>query len=684
MDPISPLAWHFSSTTSCMTSATASLDSSSKSLMLAKDLKSLVLTPSHFPFPLSPAPVRSPPAKLAARYVSLQHQRHRRQISADKSQDLNILKLLGEGSFGAVYKSVHRPTGAVVAVKVIPNAGGTASEDEKIKGEIDILSRCDSPYIVGYCECFIKPPTEKPGEMWIVMEYCEGGSVTDLIEASSNHHLPEDCVRAVCASIVLGLEYLHGVANVCHRDIKCGNVLLTSDGHVKLADFGVSAELTNTMNKRKTVVGSPYWMAPEVIRESHYDGRADVWSLGITLIEMAEGAPPHANLHPLRAIFVIPTKPAPTLSDPDIWSPEMLDFVKCCCQKDPSQRHDSALLSSHPFVKQEVIALRSMHRGEASTANADARAKYRKMAAAQNRKPGLGPIRRVMQKLAARMDAVRDKRGKEKDSDGTSDFNGTSSESGAKSSSISPLDIPQNSTVNMSNRDSYNDRTKTPPFGAFPPNGVNHAAPSLFTPQSDRYHAMSLMDLEPDLVNDKRLQEDLQKLSKAFEASLASLQAAHEVAQQRLIAEARLRNQMPLDVNALMEKAAFQHTSEDSAHKAMKEAVSVPAIRSVVESLGAGEDLNKHSPANLLDSDTLRTPNISNQKLSPPEKPEPQELDFDDSAPKPESDDEPSSPARDTSTEDSTLNDEQEETTPEKDLSQPEQYLESSQPVTVV
>ena len=699
LDPISPLAWHFSSTASFVTTAQSSSSNSSSTLATSRDLASLVLTPSHFPFPLSPAPVRSPPAKLTARYVSLQQRRHRRQISADKSQDLNILKLLGEGSFGAVYKSVHKPTGAVVAVKVIPNAGGTASEDEKIKGEIDILSRCDSPYIVGYCECFIKPPTDKPGEMWIVMEYCEGGSVTDLIEAS-NGHLPEDCVSAVCASIVLGLEYLHGVANVCHRDIKCGNVLLTSDGHVKLADFGVSAELTNTMNKRKTVVGSPYWMAPEVIRESHYDGRADVWSLGITLVEMAEGAPPHSNLHPLRAIFVIPTKPAPTLSDPDNWSPEMLDFVRCCCQKDPSQRHDSALLSSHPFVKQEVIALRAMHRGAASTANADARAKYRKMAAAQNRKPGLAPICKFMNKLASRMDAVRDKRGKEKndsDDNGT-EFNGASSRSATKSNSGSLLDFTtQNGSVNVvSNSNSLTDQSKTPPMGSLMQNGAaQNTAPYLFTPDSDRYRAMTLTNLEPDLANDRRLQEDLQKLSRAFEASLASLQAAHEVAQQKLIAEARLRNKMPLDVNALMEKAAFHFTSEDSARKATKEAKSVPAIRSavesIVESIGAGED------EGMSNSDTLRTPNVSNTKETTneageaanetetrsktdnaDETPQPQELDI--SAKEGTNHEEPAPLVRDPSTEESTLNDED---SPEKDVAQPEQFVESSQPVTV-
>ena len=145
----------------------------------------------------------------------------------DRSGELDILNLIGEGSFGAVYRASHKSTGAVVAVKVIANASSSKSEEEKIQGEIEILSRCDSPYIVGYFECLKNPATKNPGEMWIVMEFCEGGSMTDLLEANAGYPLPEDCIRAVCASIVLGLEYLHGRANVCHRDIKCGNVLLT-------------------------------------------------------------------------------------------------------------------------------------------------------------------------------------------------------------------------------------------------------------------------------------------------------------------------------------------------------------------------------------------------------------------------------------------------------------------------
>ena len=320
---------------------------------------------------------------------------------SDRSKELEIQALMGEGSFGQVYRARHKATGAIVAVKIIPRE----SEMDKMMSEIEILSRCHSPFIVGYCECFIKPGKSlDSGEMWIVMEFCEGGSMSDLIEAGGGINgfvMPEDCIRAACASIVLGLEYLHGVVNICHRDIKCGNVLLTDAGHVKLADFGVSAELTNTINKRKTVVGSPFWMAPEVIRETMYNGRADVWSLGITAIEMAEGAPPHANLNPLRAIFVIPNRPSPTLSDPDNWSPEMLDFIRCCLHKVPSQRHDSAMLSSHPFVRREIIALRNLWE---DFKGVGVGARFYKTES--NMPPGLPPLQRFMNRMKKSVQTV--------------------------------------------------------------------------------------------------------------------------------------------------------------------------------------------------------------------------------------------------------------------------------------
>lgn len=563
----------------------------------------------------APVPVRSPPDKLTQCFTAAslrkrlsesQKSLRQSQISNDKSADLTILSLLGEGSFGAVYKSQHNPTGAVVAVKVIPNGTTTSSsDDEKIMGEIDILSRCDSTYIVGYFECFVKPAAfNKPGEMWIVMEYCEGGSMTDLIEASAGFVLPEDCVRAVCASIVLGLEYLHGVANVCHRDIKCGNVLLTEDGHVKLADFGVSAELSNTLNKRKTVVGSPYWMAPEVIRESHYDGRADVWSLGITAIEIAEGAPPHSNLHPLRAIFVIPTKPAPTLADPDNWSPEMLDFVRCCCNKDPSQRHDSALLAAHPFVKQEVMALRALHRGDVSIADGSARAKYKKMAEVDQREPGLLAIRRVQERLASNMKAVKERRGE------------------GKVDSNTPLDLLQNHIHNENQESSavegspLTDRSNiaatTAPMRprTFTEDGatllLSHSQTGAIQyddnssglqspPLEEHVHSPPVFDsrsalaqVEPALAQDERLLANLETVSRAFEARLESLKKAHHLAQQKVIAEARIRNDVPLDVYSLMERAEEQHAVDVGASHAMKEAEDIPEIKSIIKSVEAG------------------------------------------------------------------------------------------------
>lgn len=514
---------------------------------------------------------------------------------SDKSSDFTILSLLGEGSFGAVYKAEHAVSTAIVAVKIL-SSGSNGLEDEKIKGEIDILSRCDSPYIVGYFECFIRPPSaNKPSEMWIVMEYCEGGSVTDLLEASAGFTLPEDCIRAVCASIVLGLEYLHGVANVCHRDIKGGNVLLTEAGQVKLADFGVSAELTNTLNKRKTVVGSPYWMAPEVIRESHYDGRADVWSLGITVIELAEGAPPHANLHPLRAIFVIPSKPAPTLADPDNWSPEMLDFVRCCCQKDPSQRHDSALLSSHPFVKQDVIALRTMHQGEASTASADARAKYSKMADPAHRQPGLLAIRRVMGKLKARMDAVKAKHGKgRRDHDFDSDGAGAA---GARDGGVSPLDMNQANTVAICSRLERGDShpLTVPQHSSMSDDellNVTRVHSAIVPSSSSLLHEQSFQladdPVDPDVAHDEQLQDELRTLTQAFQLKLDALHKAHQVARQKLVAEARIRNHLPLDVSFLMSHAAQQHAVNAAARHAVADAANkIPVLQSLIQSMEA-------------------------------------------------------------------------------------------------
>mmetsp|Transcript_21347 Transcript_21347/g.43874 ORF Transcript_21347/g.43874 Transcript_21347/m.43874 type:complete len:738 (+) Transcript_21347:227-2440(+) len=588
-------------------------------------------------YPLSRVPSNATVSSMAATTAQRQRQ-HQSATAPDRSDDLEVLALLGEGSFGAVYRARHKETDAVVAVKIIPalehglgeggENGRRDTEADKIMSEINILSRCDSPFIVGYFECFVKPPAKRldNGEMWIVMEFCEGGSMSDLIEAGgglNGYAEGEDVIRAVCASIVLGLEYLHGVANVCHRDIKCGNVLLTNDGHVKLADFGVSAELTNTINKRKTVVGSPFWMAPEVIRESHYDGRADVWSLGITCIEMAEGAPPHANLNPLRAIFVIPTKPAPTLADPDAWSPDMLDFIRCCCKKDPNQRYDSALLASHPFVKREVNELRALHKQNIGVRESKYRkgsSRYAHMKDASQRQPGLPALRRFMGRLRLSLDQVmqsrdnlaavesrggghdaheagghnghaagfddkgdkfreipttppRDKAPGEQDYDGKTVPTGVipGTEDGSDSS-----DWRSHAGSGGSIRHSADQpRGSTPAFDPFSPgyapNGVGGI--SHFSPYSEKYLPPKPLAVEPTLANDVKFREELDKLSKTFESKLQTLRVAHELAQQQLIQEAKLRNDMPIDVTSLMAKAAERNVAENES-KAIIEAAS--------------------------------------------------------------------------------------------------------------
>ena len=485
--------------------------------------------------------------------------------------------MLGEGSFGQVFSAKHKATGAIVAVKVVPNQEGD-EESMKIMGEIDILSKCNSPYIVGYFECFTCPPKKRldPSELWIVQEYCEGGSVSDLIEAAGGRGsfaMPEECIRAACAGIVLGLEYLHK-KEVCHRDIKCGNVLLTNDGHVKLADFGVSAELTNTINKRKTVVGSPFWMAPEVIKESHYDGRADVWSLGITAIEMAEGAPPHSNLNPMRAIFLIPSKPAPTLSDPDQWSPEMLDFIRCCCKKDPSERSDSALLTSHPFVKQEVNALRKIH-ANFDTMCLHGASGYENVSKLSKRPPGLPALRSLMESMRKPLDEVKRER-----NDGASLNKSERKEKG----SVPPMSTRDSDSSSRGDNDGdiAGGSAANTPIGTIERGnlraadgnkaGNRLAALPRFNEDFNSFFNQTFQEIDPIIQNDAVFQDEIVKLNQLYEAKLASLQAAHEESRRKIIISAMARNRKGLNVNSLMEKAAArgktERNSRDVYHKA--------------------------------------------------------------------------------------------------------------------
>jgi len=213
--------------------------------------------------------------------------------------------------------------------------------------EINILGECNCPSIVRYIGCYAKENL-----LWIVMEYCAGGSVRDAFKLCKKT-LTEDQVSAICACVVDGLAYLHS-HKVLHRDIKASNILLCLDGQAKLADFGVSVRLMRTASKRVSVVGSPHWMAPEILKSDHggYDNKADVWSLGITTIELAQGVPPYYDLHPARAILKIPDmkEPPPNLKDPHQWSHDIQDFIAQCLNKDPTKRATAQQLLEHPFI----------------------------------------------------------------------------------------------------------------------------------------------------------------------------------------------------------------------------------------------------------------------------------------------------------------------------------------------
>ena len=181
--------------------------------------------------------------------------------------------------------------------------------------------------------------------------------MSDVMEATEKT-LTEPILRVIMAFSILGLNHLHS-RRCIHRDVKAGNILLHADGTAKLADFGVSAQMTQTIQKRNTVIGTPFWMAPEVIQETSYDGKADIWSLGITLIEMAEGQPPHYNVHPMRAIFKIPMTAAPVFKKPNNWSSDMINFLSCCLQKSTDERSSSTSLMSHPWIKNDVKQIRT-------------------------------------------------------------------------------------------------------------------------------------------------------------------------------------------------------------------------------------------------------------------------------------------------------------------------------------
>ncbi|KAM3924709.1 uncharacterized protein RB166_008047 [Leptodactylus fuscus] len=265
-------------------------------------------------------------------------------------QNWEILTELGDGAFGKVYKAHHKETQELAAVKIIEISCEESLEDHV--SEINILGQCQHPNILRLLESVFWDQ-----QLWIIMEFCAGGAL-DGVMLELGHGLNEGQIRVVSYQTLLGLEHLHS-HKIIHRDLKAGNILLTQHGDVRLADFGVSAVNNQTLQRRSSFIGTPYWMAPEVImcetcKDAPYDYKADVWSLGITLIELAETQPPNHEMNPTRVLLKILKSQPPNLKYRQLWSVKFLDFLNKCLQRNPQERSSTSELLKHSFFSNNI------------------------------------------------------------------------------------------------------------------------------------------------------------------------------------------------------------------------------------------------------------------------------------------------------------------------------------------
>merc|ERR1712137_41544 len=249
---------------------------------------------------------------------------------------------IGEGAAGEVFLATDTRTNERVAIKKMQ-----LNEESLplIVTEVDIMRSSNHPNIVNYIDSFLVDD-----QLWVAMEFMGGGCLTEVLDQYPKVLMTEPQMAHVAKETLECLVYIHNLHRI-HRDIKSDKLLLGSDGSVKVADFGYAAQLTKTQQKRNTVVGTPYWMAPELIRGYDYGPKVDVWSLGVMMIEMAEREPPYMDLPPLRALFLITTKEFPGLKEPEKWSTQFADFVGQCLRKDTSDRPEAFELLHHPFLR---------------------------------------------------------------------------------------------------------------------------------------------------------------------------------------------------------------------------------------------------------------------------------------------------------------------------------------------
>jgi serine/threonine protein kinase len=280
-----------------------------------------------------------PPPKLPSR-SSLQKKTAEavKILKADPTRVFRRTKELGRGASGVVYVGTDTRDDSTVAIKI-----AQLVELEALKNEISLQQMSNHPNIVHFREAYAWSES-----LWIIMDFMNGGSLTEVL--GPDILWPESHIAYVCKMSLMGLAFLHRQHRL-HRDIKSDNILVNLDGCIKIADFGFAVSLTEEENKRKSVVGTPYWMAPELIRGLDYDAKVDVWSLGITALEMAEGEPPLIREPPLRALLLITIQGSPALAQPKRWSSNFKHFLSRCFDITPESRASAEQLLMHPFLK---------------------------------------------------------------------------------------------------------------------------------------------------------------------------------------------------------------------------------------------------------------------------------------------------------------------------------------------
>jgi tRNA A-37 threonylcarbamoyl transferase component Bud32 len=271
-------------------------------------------------------------------------------------------RLIGSGAGGSVYSATQSSTGRRVAVKVIRMNDCDDVKRVQVENEICLMKLCRHESVLKLEEVYRVGPS---GELWLVLELCDGGALTRLVTRPGGLNGDEAVMAYVLYSVLDALAYLHSRHQI-HRDIKSDNVLLTGSGGVRIADFGFATQLTAQASKRTSVVGTPYWMSPELVRGEKYDAKVDVWSLGILGLEMADGEPPYIDLPPLKAVFSIVTRPPTSPAEPSRWSADFNAFIRLCLTYEGDARPSASELLSHPFLQKHCGT--NAARAEAQTA----------------------------------------------------------------------------------------------------------------------------------------------------------------------------------------------------------------------------------------------------------------------------------------------------------------------------